>query len=232
MVADIVIGANHGALYNVLHDACGIAGLDVKVMASFGLGHSWMKKPDISDFALRGIIQIPNDQKAKDVGVALCPGVTITRIGLDIFGVGTTTLGMAPKRSMKYGFGIYGELHVELPGSVTPSVFDFRITEFGGLARLHASIKGNVWENAFGTGINVRKTGLPSNIILINYMSSSKVSRCRQRSQQISRSNRWHSHFPQKYKPIRGRRGSRDIIPPRKITRSLRSSRIWASTVS
>ena len=92
MVADIVIDAKHGALYNVLHDACGMSAVEVKVMASLGKGHSWTQKPEISDFALRGIVQVPNDQDTKNVGVPLCPGVPITRIGLDVFGVGTTTL--------------------------------------------------------------------------------------------------------------------------------------------
>ncbi len=117
-----------------------------------------MQKPDISDFSIHGIIELPRDQTpTEDNDKSLCPGVKITRIGIDIFGVGTTTRGVAPKRSMKYGFGIFGELDIELPGSVTPAVFDFHISEFGGMANLGASIKGDLWENAFGTGIDVRE---------------------------------------------------------------------------
>ncbi len=134
MVADVLIEAKHGALYNILRDACGITTLDVKVMASLGTGHCWMKKPDVSDFSIRGIIELPTPTKYNHG--SLCSGVRITRVGIDLFGVGITTRGMAPKRSMKYGFGIFGELDIELPGSVTPAVFDFSISEFGGMANL------------------------------------------------------------------------------------------------
>ncbi len=73
--------------------------LGIKVMASLGTGHSWMQKPDISDFSIHGIIELPRDQTpTEDNDKSLCPGVKITRIGIDIFGVGTTTRGVAPKK--------------------------------------------------------------------------------------------------------------------------------------
>lgn len=56
---------------------------------------------------------------------------------------------------MVYGFKILGDMHIKTPGSVTQLDLEFEIGEFGGAAQLDAAVKGGLWKNAFGVGIDV-----------------------------------------------------------------------------
>ncbi|KAG9094206.1 hypothetical protein FRC06_011055 [Ceratobasidium sp. 370] len=68
---------------------------------------------------------------------------------------GVPTLGLDSVESMEYGFAIFGDMHIKVPGSVIPLELDFEIEEFGGIVGLEAAVRGDIWENAFGTGINL-----------------------------------------------------------------------------
>ncbi|KAG8679098.1 hypothetical protein FRC09_019259 [Ceratobasidium sp. 395] len=132
-------------------------GLELQAMASLGLGHSWSSRVNVANFVIRGLLRTPRLPEAEDgiPGIRLHKDVVLTRIGLLIYGVGTSTLGINPKRSMEYGFKIFGDMHIKVPASVTPLELDFEIGEFGGVAELAAAVKGDMWKNVFGTGINL-----------------------------------------------------------------------------
>ncbi|KAG8697338.1 hypothetical protein FRC11_000097, partial [Ceratobasidium sp. 423] len=77
---------------------------------------------------------------------------------------------------MKYGFGIFGQLNVEVPGSVTPLEFDFDLSEFGGLIQIVAQLNGDIWENAFGTGLNLSRVQLSTSFAVISPSQSLELS--------------------------------------------------------
>ncbi|KAG9104817.1 hypothetical protein FRC07_009732, partial [Ceratobasidium sp. 392] len=159
ITADIPIDEKHGAIYSILRDILQIPeeGLQLQALASLGLGHAWSSRLNVADFVVRGMLRIdPSMVGGRDVpGIRLHEDVILTRIGLLVYGIGTSTLGIESKRSMEYGFKIFGDMHIKVPGSITPLDFDFEIGEFGGFAELEAAVKGDVWKNAFGTGINL-----------------------------------------------------------------------------
>ncbi|KAG9104818.1 hypothetical protein FRC07_009693, partial [Ceratobasidium sp. 392] len=158
ITADIPIDEKHGAIYSIFRNVLQIPeeGLQLQALASLGLGHAWSSRLNVADFVVRGLLRIdPSMVKGRDVpGIRLHEDVILTRIGLLVYGIGTSTLGIESKRSMEYGFKIFGDMHIKVPGSITPLDFDFEIGEFGGVAELEAAVKGDVWKNAFGTGIN------------------------------------------------------------------------------
>ncbi|KAG9096176.1 hypothetical protein FRC06_008959, partial [Ceratobasidium sp. 370] len=159
ITADIPIDEKHGAIYNILCNVLQIPedGLQLQALASLGLSHSWSSRPNLANFVVRGLLKVKTQKIEGQAvpGIRLHEDVVLTRIGLLVYGVGTSTLGIESKRSMEYGFKIFGDMHIKVPGSVTPLELDFEIGEFGGVAELEASVKGGVWKNVFGTRINL-----------------------------------------------------------------------------
>ncbi|KAG8735240.1 hypothetical protein FRC10_010828 [Ceratobasidium sp. 414] len=159
IAADIRIDKRHGKLYNVLHDVLGISGngLRVRILVSLGLGHSWISRPNVSTFAVQGVIQPhPNDIEQSDIaGFRLCDDVVLSRVGILIYGISVPSFGLSHEESMQYGFKIFGDMNIKVPGSVTPLELDFEIGEFGGVVGLEAAVKGDLWKNAFGLGIDL-----------------------------------------------------------------------------
>ncbi|KAG9119488.1 hypothetical protein FRC07_005468 [Ceratobasidium sp. 392] len=156
---ELVIDERYGKLYDVLHKVLNISGdgLRLSILVSLGAGHSWNSRPRLSTFAVQAMLQVhPNDIN-NDVlsGIRLCDEVALTRIGVLLFGISTPTLGLNSKDVTKYGFKIFGDMHIKVPGSVTPLELDFEMGEFGGAIVLEAAVKGDVWKNAFGVGIDL-----------------------------------------------------------------------------
>lgn len=81
-------------------------------------------------------------------GIQLCDGVSLTHVGVRLNGVGSAV-------GFNYEFGLFGELSLDVPGSTLPLLFDYEITECNGQASLNANLSGNLWKNAFGTGLSV-----------------------------------------------------------------------------
>ncbi|KAG8785050.1 hypothetical protein FRC12_018030 [Ceratobasidium sp. 428] len=159
ITADIPIDKKHHGIYDILHSIMNIPeeGLQLQALASLGIGHSWNSRVNVADFVVRGLLRVQSSNlKDKDIpGIRLHDDVILTRIGLLVYGVGNSTLGIFSDRYMDCGFKIFGDMHIKVPGSVTPLELDFEIGEFGGVAELTASVKGDVWKNVFGTGINL-----------------------------------------------------------------------------
>ncbi|KAG8718276.1 hypothetical protein FRC09_012899 [Ceratobasidium sp. 395] len=156
---DFVIDKRWGTLYDVLHDVLSISGdgLKLRILVWLGMGHSWTSRPQLGAFSVQGMLQLhPNTigQMARE-GVKLCNNITLTQIGVRVFGLSVPTLGLDSKEEMEYGFKIFGDMHIKVPGSVTPLDLDFEIEEFGGTVGLEATVKGDVWKNAFGVGIDL-----------------------------------------------------------------------------
>jgi hypothetical protein len=160
MTANITIGEKNGAVHRILSGILQVPqqSLKLRVLTALGLGHSWAKLPSVSTFTVEGLLDLTSalaDDDAYGV-LPLCNGVTLSRVGLRLSGVRSMTFGIGGKMTMAYGFAVFGDMHVETPASKSPLEFDFEISEFADMVQLVASLKGNIWQNAFGLGLDVR----------------------------------------------------------------------------
>ncbi|KAI0761189.1 hypothetical protein BD413DRAFT_617238 [Trametes elegans] len=162
ITADVPIDTNSGSLYRILHDVLDISGSGLTLHASvyLGPGHSWNSRPRVSSFAVQGVLDVTSNDVSPTKGIRLCDGVVLSRVGVLLFGVSVPTLGLNSKERTEYGFKVTGDMHITVPGSVTPLDFDVEIGEFGGLVDLEAMVKGGIWTNAFGTGIDLEMVQL------------------------------------------------------------------------
>ena len=154
MTANITIDDQYGNIPSILNETLHIPteSLTLRVIAALGVGYSWTELPSISTFEVEGIFDLTSAQG----GLPLCNGVNLSRVGLRLFGVRSVTFGSGGETMMDYGYEVFGDMHVDIPASNRPLEFDFRIIEFAGIVQLVASLKGNIWENAFGSGLDVR----------------------------------------------------------------------------
>lgn len=160
MTADIVVDAQHGMVYKILNNILHVPpeSLTIKVFAALGLGHSWSKLPTMSTFVVEGVLDLTGGGANGEpfAGLRLCDGVKLSRIGLRLSGVRSITFGIGGNMTMNYGFGVFGDMHITVPASKKLLDFDFEIGEFGEFLQLVASLKGDMWRNAFGSGLDVR----------------------------------------------------------------------------
>lgn len=157
ITAEIVVNDEHGALFQILNKVLNISGdgLLAQISVSLGLGHSWASLPRVSRFAVQGVLSVDSNDIGEMRGIRLADDVVLSRIGVLIYGVSVPTLGLNSKERMIYGFKVFGDMHIKTPGSVTPLDLEFEIGEFAGAAQLVAAVKGDLWKNAFGVGIDV-----------------------------------------------------------------------------
>jgi hypothetical protein len=104
---------------------------------------AWNSPLSLRSFTLDGVFA--------GISINPCNGLTMTSIGVELFGFHATKY--APDgsltSSMDYGFGIFGTMHVDVPGSVTPIELGFEIRESGGDVSLSADMKTD-WTDALG----------------------------------------------------------------------------------
>ncbi|KAG8775918.1 hypothetical protein FRC12_001190 [Ceratobasidium sp. 428] len=164
IAADISIDRRHGTLNKILRDVLKLSdsSLQLRVLVSLGLGHTWQSRLRVSTFAIRGLLQMhPNDiNNQVPEGIPLCDDVMLSRVGVLFYGISVPDFGLSHKETMNYGFKLFGDMHIKVPGSVTPLELDFEIGEFAGVVGLEAAVKGNVWKNAFGVGIDLEMVRL------------------------------------------------------------------------
>ncbi|KAI0643226.1 hypothetical protein C8Q79DRAFT_915601 [Trametes meyenii] len=163
ITTELGVGEKSAELYRILHDVLGYSDANVQLQASvyLGLGHSWTGRPQVPSFVVTGVLDVASqiNEVRQDTtqpgGVQLCAGVTLSRVGVSIYGVSIPTFGLNSTEHTQYGFKVFGDMHVGVPGSVTPLDLDFEMTEFSGAVDLFATVKGGLWKNAFGTGIDL-----------------------------------------------------------------------------
>ncbi|KAL0955635.1 hypothetical protein HGRIS_001868 [Hohenbuehelia grisea] len=174
MSATIDIDKDYGMVHDILAGTLQVPKekLTLQVTAALGLNLAWGELPSMSTFSVEGILGRPSDGKAgqKTVGFPLGKGVTLNRIGVRLTGVRDQEADDDDKKEteeakeMQYGFSIFGDMHVEVPASKQPLELDFEIKKADKKAELHASSKGDMWKNAFGTGLNLESIGLNTSL--------------------------------------------------------------------
>ncbi|KAG8742049.1 hypothetical protein FRC10_002075 [Ceratobasidium sp. 414] len=156
--ADFTIDDRHGPLHDIMRNVLNRSGDDLRlsIWVALGQGHCWTSHLQVSTFAAEGalLVQKHGEGRIPD-GVKLCNGVALGSIGVLIYGISPLTSNTEGAESINYGFKISGDMYLEVPGSNAPLELDFEIGEFGGVVALEAVMKGNVWRNAFGVGLEL-----------------------------------------------------------------------------
>ncbi|KAK7047560.1 hypothetical protein VNI00_006328 [Paramarasmius palmivorus] len=155
--ADLVVDDQFGSMNQILSKVLQIppSSLTFQVMASLGLNQSWASLPHLSNFVLQGLTYVKGTGTEEYQTIRLCDGISLSHIGIRVFGVNTTVLGSSGQTTSSYGFSLLGQLDLEVPASKKPLEFDFEISEFGGIAEINAMLKGHIWDNALGLGFNL-----------------------------------------------------------------------------
>jgi hypothetical protein len=141
--ADIVFDESYGKVHQVLVTLLGIKEPTLHVRCGMGNSQVWTTPLDLNSFTLQGVF----------AGLTLspCKGVTLTAIGVELFAYSTTKYAADGSivKGMAYGFGVLGDLHLDVPGSVTPLELSFEIRDSGLNVQLSADIKMD-WKDALG----------------------------------------------------------------------------------
>lgn len=161
MEGNLMIDESHGNLHHTLVNTFKVpsTALSVRLLATLGLGHSWDSPLQVSGFNLEGMFKLRPDDNP-DVpfnGIELCGGLYLTQIGVRLTGIGQFGLGEDPAMLMHYRYTVFGQLHLTAPGSAAPLELSFEATEEENTLRLAASLAGDLWENALGSGLDVSK---------------------------------------------------------------------------
>jgi hypothetical protein len=140
---DVVFDESCGKVHDVLATVLGVKEPSLHLHCGMGKMQGWWVPLSLSSFTLEGTFA--------DVSVSPCKGLTMTSVGVKLFGFHVTKY--APDgsltSSMAYGFGVFGVMHVDVPGSDKAIELDFEIRESGADVSLFAVMKID-WTNALG----------------------------------------------------------------------------------
>lgn len=146
--ANLTIGKETGALYDVLTAALGVTELDVHLSVNLGgVGdQGWQRSVVIRSFVLEGTLP--------KVSVSPCEGVTLTQLGVRLLGIRTQS-SLGEPSTLSFGFSVFGDIQLKVPHVLLPLQASFEIAELWGSVRLAATLKGDIWTDAFGIhGLN------------------------------------------------------------------------------
>ena len=147
--ADWVIDESCGLLYQLLSKSLGVKEPTLNLHAALGANQDWSRQLAIHSFTLDGVF----------AGLNIRPfdGVHLTRIGVRLLGIRAMRFTPKPRSILEYGFGVFGSMNLDVPGSVVPLQLDYEIREAGGVVRLAAEVSGAIWKDPIGIkGLTVR----------------------------------------------------------------------------
>lgn len=131
---------------------------DLRVVASFGQRHSWSTVPRLYTFSLLGIFDFRNKGYR---GLTLCGNhVLLDRIGARITAVERPQFGLGGKSTTCYNCTLFGEMHLQIPNSQKPLIFDFQLSDQGHVFHIMASLQGSIWQDVLATGFNVSSVSI------------------------------------------------------------------------
>ncbi|KAF8593815.1 hypothetical protein BDV93DRAFT_482217 [Ceratobasidium sp. AG-I] len=139
-IADLVIDESCGALRELLSTALGVDEPTLSVYLFLGTEGRWDKPPSLHSFTLEGVFP----------GLAVKPvdDVVLSKIAVRLFGIRTMKYEPTPRTVLDFGCSIYGNMSVNVPGSVLPLTLDYEIRESSGTVSLLAS--RDSWKNPLG----------------------------------------------------------------------------------
>ncbi|KAF8553693.1 hypothetical protein OG21DRAFT_1413853, partial [Imleria badia] len=122
--ADLVIDYSCGLLYQILTQVLQVDNPVLSIHNSFG-------------FILDGIF--PN------VTFSLDSGLTLTSIGVRLLGIAGFSFTPEPHSTLSFGFDIFGDMKLNVPGSVVPMDLHYDMDLIGNTVILNAEMSGKIW---------------------------------------------------------------------------------------
>ncbi|KAI0258477.1 hypothetical protein BC834DRAFT_847332 [Gloeopeniophorella convolvens] len=150
--ASLTFDQNYGAVHDLLVHILGVENPRLDISCLLGAA-DWHKPLSISSFVLEGVFA--------DIHSVPCKGLAFTRVGVRIIGYNALAFvnGVMEMRNT-YGFGVFGQLHIDVPGRTIPLELDFDVSQVGIIFQLFASLKAD-WEHAFGVpNLTLKQVGL------------------------------------------------------------------------
>lgn len=141
-----------GILYDFFSTTLGMAvpKITFRMAICTSQGAEWTSFLDCSNFTLEG--SLPG------LTFKPCAGLHFTSIGVRLLASSVTPPrgSSKAKQTSEYGFQIFGSMLLDVPGSVTPLDLDWVAGTAGSSLQLSASLKGDIWNDAFGVaGLSV-----------------------------------------------------------------------------
>ncbi|KAI9649435.1 hypothetical protein NHQ30_002011 [Ciborinia camelliae] len=144
MEASIVFDESYGAVHDVLSNFLGFNDPTLRMSCVLQDIAEWHAPMEINSFRLSGTF---TDSKPKPA----CDKLQLTSVGLTMTGYDTASYNENGEevRGLSYGFGLFGTMHLVVPGSILPLEMAFKIEEWEDCVSLGATLEGK-WEHAFG----------------------------------------------------------------------------------
>lgn len=139
--ASLTFDEDYGVIHDLLVHVLGVQKprLDVSCLLEAA---DWHNPLSVSSFVLEGVFA--------DIHAVPCKGLEFTRIGARIIGYNSIrVVNSALAMSKAYGFGLFGQMHIDVPGRTLPLELDFDLSKLGNAFHLAASLKVD-WDHAFG----------------------------------------------------------------------------------
>jgi hypothetical protein len=140
--ADFIVDASYGPLYDLLRTVLSIQEPNIHLHAGLGLRQNWGSSLALSSFSLDG--SFPSVQ------AKICDSLTLTSVGVELLGISRMEVAPEPRSVMDFGFGVFGTLNLDIPGSTMPLSLSYKICDIGGLLQLCADLDGDIWTDPFG----------------------------------------------------------------------------------
>lgn len=100
----------------------------------------------------------------KDSALELFEHVALTEVGMRLIAYERRDW---KKSSVGFGFAVFGTLDITIPKQSSPLKLNCEITKFGDAASLYATLRGDIWMDAFGVeGFNLTQVTLTSSVSL------------------------------------------------------------------
>ncbi|KAJ7233678.1 hypothetical protein C8J57DRAFT_1729399 [Mycena rebaudengoi] len=140
--ADFVVDATYGPLYDLLRTVLNVQEPTIHLHAGLGLNQGWGIGLAMSSFTLDGTFP--------GILTKICDGLALTSIGIELMGIRRMKMVPPPRSVMDFGFGVFGTLNIDVPGSVVPLELSYRIVEMNGFLQLIADLDGELWKDPLG----------------------------------------------------------------------------------
>ncbi|KAJ7887625.1 hypothetical protein B0H14DRAFT_3856321 [Mycena olivaceomarginata] len=132
-----------GAIFQFMPNVLGLKHpptVTLEAQLSLGNGDiSWTTRPKINSLILVG--------RLKDSALELFEHVALTEVGMRLI---TYERRDWKKSSVGFGFTVFGTLDITIPKQSLPLKLNCEITKFGDAPSLYATLRGDIWMDAFG----------------------------------------------------------------------------------
>ncbi|KAF8228134.1 hypothetical protein L208DRAFT_1293165 [Tricholoma matsutake] len=140
--ADWVIDHSCGFLYQFLSETLNVRQPVLSIHASLGLRQRWDSLLNVHSVTLEGVFP--------DLTFSPIEGLCFTSIGVRLLGIRELSFRPDPHYILKFGFGVFGTMDLDVPSSVVPLKLDYDMTAIGKTIRLSAEVSGGVWSDPLG----------------------------------------------------------------------------------